>query len=134
MIPNDTDALYAGIQDYVIKKIAKVLNIDGAALDLRRNIMDMGMSSLQLIEVGAVIQKELDIELYPTLFFEYTNVKELTDYFHSEHRQIFTKLIGQKTQADHTSAAVVVVAAYFHGNRRRTVMNSIGSPEKGPAK
>ncbi len=102
---NNSENLYDLIQQYVIQKIAAVSNMDAAALDLQRNIMDMGMASAQLIEVGAVIQAEMAIELYPTLFFEYTNIKELTDYFYAEHTEKFSGLLDKKTQTTRTSPA-----------------------------
>jgi hypothetical protein len=67
--------------------------------------MDMGLESAQLVEVGAAIQRDLNIELYPTLFFEYTNVQELTDYFYKEHRQKLAQLLDRAPAAGGTSAA-----------------------------
>jgi len=92
-VADSTDVLYDKIQTYVIQKIKQVSRIGASEFGLRRNIMDMGMASAQLVAVGAAMQEDAGIELYPTLFFEYTNVKELTDYFYNEHRHAFAKLL-----------------------------------------
>ncbi len=100
--PND---LYAHIQNYLIAKITQACGIAPDDLDVRRNIMDMGLESAQLVQLGAVIQDEMGVELYPTLFFEYTNVRELTDHFHKDHREKFAKLARQATGGRNASAS-----------------------------
>ncbi|MFC1617516.1 acyl carrier protein [Candidatus Margulisiibacteriota bacterium] len=45
---------------------------------------------MQLIEITSKLETELNIELYPTLFFEYQNIKALSEYFCTEHLEKFT--------------------------------------------
>jgi acyl transferase domain-containing protein/acyl carrier protein len=101
------DALYGGIQRYLAEKIAGAGGYAAADLDLRRNIMDMGLDSAQVVEIGAAIQRDFGIELYPTLFFEYTNIKELTDYFFTDHRDAFSSLAESPADMDGAGPAEV---------------------------
>ncbi len=40
------------------------------------------------------MEKQFGIELYPTLFFEYQNIKELAEYFRTEYEEIFREYFG----------------------------------------
>ena len=75
------------IESYLVKKIMPYLN--NKEVSLEKNFMDLGIDSLQMIEVAHQIEQDLGIELYPTLFFEYQNIKELVKYFKKEHAETF---------------------------------------------
>ena len=53
--------------------------------------MDLGVESMQLVEMVGMFEKEMDIELYPTLFFEYANVREPARFFASEHGGVWER-------------------------------------------
>lgn len=55
-----------------------------------RNFMELGFDSATLVSVAATLESTLGIELYPTTFFEYQNVQELTTFLLAEHRQTLT--------------------------------------------
>lgn len=86
------------IQNYLINKLDKITNskIDSKRLDM--NLMDLGVDSVQLIKLTNQIEKETHIDLNPSLFFEYPNIKELTKYFAKEHEKAFIKLLGGDSQ------------------------------------
>lgn len=44
------------------------------------------------------IKSETGIELGPTLFFEYPNIRELTAFFSGEHQDVFLRLLGMKAK------------------------------------
>ena len=70
---------------YLQLKMAKALSLPPSEISVVQNFMDMGLDSVQLIGISQQLEKELDIELYPTLFFEYQNIEYLVGYFISEH-------------------------------------------------
>ena len=39
--------------------------------------MDLGIDSIKLVKLVGKIEKEMGIELYPTLFFEYQNISSV---------------------------------------------------------
>jgi acyl transferase domain-containing protein/acyl carrier protein len=94
-IVNTTD-LPDKIQKYLIGKLNEILP-DGSSPDLEVNLMDLGLQSTQLLTLTNEIEKETKIELNPTLFFEYPNIKDLTEYFFQEHQAIFAQLLGNST-------------------------------------
>lgn len=46
------------------------------------------------------LEDEFNIELYPTLFFEYQNIEELTQYFCKEHMTAFEKVLQIKKKVE----------------------------------
>ncbi|SFE51956.1 Acyl transferase domain-containing protein [Chitinophaga sp. CF118] len=74
-----------GITGYLQIKIGEALSKQPSEISLVQNFMDMGLDSGQMIGISQLIEKELDIELYPTLFFEYQNIGDLVGYFKSDH-------------------------------------------------
>jgi acyl transferase domain-containing protein/acyl carrier protein len=101
--PREENNLQNQIESYLLQKISAVSESDIQVCDLQQNIMDLGMDSTQLVEVGTSIQADTDIELYPTLFFEYTNVEELTQYFLTEHPKQFVRLFSKNSESTSTS-------------------------------
>ena len=82
------------IQKYLTNKLSKIAQDGSSFTALEANLMDLGLESSQLVSLTEEIQKETNIELNPTLFFEYPNVKELTEFFNLEHQATFIKLLG----------------------------------------
>jgi len=78
------------IQEFIVTKIGLATGLD-LDLDqiLEKNFMEIGADSKNLIGISKILEDELKIELYPTLFFEYQNVKELSEYFLEEYRSGF---------------------------------------------
>jgi 3-oxoacyl-(acyl-carrier-protein) synthase/pimeloyl-ACP methyl ester carboxylesterase/acyl carrier protein/2-polyprenyl-3-methyl-5-hydroxy-6-metoxy-1,4-benzoquinol methylase len=82
------------IQNYIILKLQEFLGSD-KEIAIEVNYMDLGLESSMLIEMAQTIESELNIELYPTLFFEYQCVKDLTNYFNDNYLKEFTVLFGE---------------------------------------
>ncbi len=78
------------IQKYLITELHKVIN--SWITDLDANLMDLGLESAKIMALTDKIEKDLEIELNPTLLFEYTNIKELSEFFAEEYRDSFIKL------------------------------------------
>lgn len=71
----------SNVERYLKEKVAQLidgLNID--EIDSKINFMDMGIDSIRLIRLADNLSKDLNIELYPTIFFEYPNGKEMAEY------------------------------------------------------
>lgn len=83
---NTTSSL---IKTYLLTKLAKLLSIELNQIDAQLNFIELGLDSVQLMSLARDIEAEVNIELYPTLFFEYENVEALINYFISEHKNQF---------------------------------------------
>lgn len=95
--PN-TAGLSFKIQKYLTKKLSKVVPDPAKLVNLEVNLMDLGLESYQLVAVAGEIEQDLNIELYPTLFFEYPSLKDLTAFFSREHQHSFAQLSGSEAK------------------------------------
>lgn len=77
----NTDApIFESIEEEVIKSIAEINAEFLEHMDVDKKFYEMGLDSTHLLELVHKIEQKLDCELYPTLLFEYTTVKELVSY------------------------------------------------------
>ncbi|MGF2623918.1 beta-ketoacyl synthase N-terminal-like domain-containing protein, partial [Bacillus cereus] len=86
--------LLLNIKRYILDKIS---NITKNPLDLtkcNKNFMDLGTTSIALVDLSKNLASELDITLYPTIFFEYPSINDLATYFATEYPEKFIKLIS----------------------------------------
>lgn len=90
--------LAGNIQTYLTNKLTKIAHARAKLANLELNLMDQGFESSQLAAMANEIAGETNIELNPTIFFEYPSIKELTAYFSREHKDSFVKLLSINTQ------------------------------------
>ncbi|MCP4627839.1 MAG: hypothetical protein GY850_30625, partial [bacterium] len=86
------------IQNYIKQRLPSINNTKTVDISLTQNFMDMGVDSRHMIETAQNIENEIGIELYPTLFFEYQNIKDLSRYFSDEHKEKFSLFLGDTPQ------------------------------------
>lgn len=78
---NNINELKTCIEEYLINKVTHLIeDSEINKVDINKNFMDMGIDSVQLVRLTEEISQELNIELYPTIFFEYLNGKEMSQY------------------------------------------------------
>ncbi len=89
---DNQEKLLLSISEYISNKLRELSSNQKplTAEDMTKNFMDMGIDSVNLINLTQTIEDDVNIELYPTLFFEYQNVDELSQYFATEHAQAFS--------------------------------------------
>ncbi|GAX59143.1 trans-AT type I polyketide synthase/nonribosomal peptide synthetase [Candidatus Scalindua japonica] len=86
------------IEYYIVKTLSGKLNVSLQDVDVDENYLDMGLDSTNLIIMSKEIEDELNIELYPTTFFEHPNISELSVYFAEEYRSEFEDYLGIETE------------------------------------
>ena len=114
----------AKIQKYLTQKLQKIAGNGLRSFSTQSNLMDLGLESSQLVELADEIESETQIELDPTLFFEFPNVKELTEYFFKEHQNSFLRfwradskkhenwgVVGQTVEVSHSKNAEEIGAS-----------------------
>ena len=84
-LPSSPGNFSMALTGYLQLKIGETLTQQPSEISIVQNFMDMGLDSVQLIGISQQLEKELEIELYPTLFFEYQNIEDLVGYFISDH-------------------------------------------------
>jgi acyl transferase domain-containing protein/acyl carrier protein len=64
--------------------VGDLLNKSAEAVDLESGFYDQGLDSSALLKLVQRLEAQLGEQLYPTLLFEYTNIKDLAEYLASE--------------------------------------------------
>ncbi|WP_268626497.1 SDR family NAD(P)-dependent oxidoreductase [Paenibacillus alvei] len=82
------DPLRSNIEKYLTERVSCLLTEEKTIGDKSKNFMDMGIDSTRLIELARELEVELGIELYPTLFFEYQNILDLSTYFAKQYPEV----------------------------------------------
>lgn len=68
---------------YCKGKIASVFKQQ--KIDSKKNFMDQGMDSIQLVQLADYMSEDLKIDLYPTIFFEYPNILTFCNYLYDSY-------------------------------------------------
>jgi glutamate-1-semialdehyde-2,1-aminomutase len=76
----DGAATQEALEDYLCHTLEVFLDLPEQAVDKEENFMELGADSTSLVELTKKIEEEFSVELYPTLFFEYQNIRELAGY------------------------------------------------------
>lgn len=83
--------LESKIRAYLQNLLTQNIDQPSSNLDENQNFMELGLSSLSLVQIAKDIESEIGIELYPTTFFEYPNLQSLTQYFGSKYFAVFAQ-------------------------------------------
>lgn len=76
--------------------IAAAARISEDELDHNKAFYDQGLDSKDLLELVRQLEERLSCKLYPTLLFEYTNMKELLEWIEAEHRDAYLSYLWQQ--------------------------------------
>ena len=94
---NESDDTKSIALNYFVEKLSAILSVEKDMLDVDENLMDLGIDSTSLIKMADTIEKDLSIELYPSIFFEHTTLNEIADYFAGEHASAFSDMVTDVT-------------------------------------
>lgn len=90
------------IEQQLLKMIGSIMNLSDITSQV--NFFDLGITSLQVMQLKGHLESYIDEDLDEMIFFKYTNAKELSTYIHTEllHHSTMT-VVAEKT-ADLSSA------------------------------
>ena len=88
------------IKAYLAKKIADIVQTDISSLDMDANLLELGLDSETLVRFSEEFEQEIDIKLYPTIFFEYQTPNQVVEYFSKEFAQKFDTFFKISTLDD----------------------------------
>ena len=72
------------IQTWLITYLSRLLEIEPATVDISHSFESYGLDSSTTIGLTADLEDWLSIELDPTLLYEYSNIKELSQHLMQE--------------------------------------------------
>ncbi|MGK0291265.1 MAG: polyketide synthase PksN, partial [bacterium] len=86
-----TNLLLEKMEKHLKQLLSDALKIPEHRIQPKNSFSDYGIDSVMVMSLTSALEKEFG-SLPKTLFFEYTNVQELTEYFVEEHLKIVEKL------------------------------------------
>ena len=81
------------IENDLQKMVASLLGKNIAEIKNDVGFYDLGLDSTQLLKIVRDIEAKLGEQLYPTLLFEYTNIRDLAGYFDKEYGERYTSRV-----------------------------------------
>ncbi|MFH0348560.1 SDR family NAD(P)-dependent oxidoreductase [Bacillus vallismortis] len=102
---NDMDSEEVTIENDLRKMIATVRNCSIDDVDPKIAFYDQGLDSTELLDLVMKIEEKLNCQLYPTLLFEYTNIKTLSNYLMEEYGEQYKSYL--ETNYNNVSAKQV---------------------------
>jgi acyl transferase domain-containing protein/acyl carrier protein len=100
------------IQNDLRSMVGTLLNIRPEEVDLESGFYDQGLDSRHLLQLVQDLEQKLGSQLYPTLLFEYTNIRELAGYLAEEHGASYRPQTAATVQAAQKDDSVQTV--FFH--------------------
>jgi acyl transferase domain-containing protein/acyl carrier protein len=91
--------LQNAIRNYISNKITKTLGLSSPVSDTA-TFLEMGLESIDLIQIANEIGKDIGEDLYPTLFFEYQNLDSLSAYFFQEKKDSFNTKLNKRADIE----------------------------------
>ena len=86
------------IEGYLCARIGAIVNVAPEEVSVDSPFLELGSESASLIAMVKKMEIEMGMELYPTLFFEYQTIRELSAYLAADHGAKFAAYFG--TQAN----------------------------------
>lgn len=87
-----------GIEDYLLTQLQALGVKQIGKKQCHRNLMELGLESLQLVNLASRLESAAAIELEPTIFFEYPSVAELATFLWQEHKAAFMPLLAKRSE------------------------------------
>ena len=90
----------AAMEDFLLAQLHALGARQVGSQQRLRNLMDLGLESVQLVALAKQIASAAQIELEATVFFEYPSLAELATFLWQEHPAACTRLLGQQGPAE----------------------------------
>jgi acyl carrier protein len=68
------------IQDWLIARLAELLDVDAAQVDPTQSLADYGVGSREALELSGALEEWLDLRLPATLAWDYPTVELLSEH------------------------------------------------------
>ncbi|MCB0191358.1 MAG: SDR family NAD(P)-dependent oxidoreductase, partial [Anaerolineae bacterium] len=81
----DTNWLVGTVQTDLVKAVSRILKISAEDIGGDENLSEYGFDSITLTELANQLNKTYDLDLLPTLFFEYNTLTSLARYLAEHH-------------------------------------------------
>ena len=118
----------AKAEEFIRKQLTPLFKGDLSKVSPERNFMDLGIDSTQLISLVKNLEKATGEEMYPTLFFEYQNIRELSGFLVETYPNLFSA--DTKRPITHASKTNQPVSVPANGPVESPMVKSSGTQIK----
>jgi acyl transferase domain-containing protein/NAD(P)-dependent dehydrogenase (short-subunit alcohol dehydrogenase family)/acyl carrier protein len=112
---------------------SKLLKISRDKLDAEDNLADFGFDSISLAEFATLLTSHYGIEITPALFFQYSTLAKLTQYFLTGHqetiREFYREDVLEKAVSQRVSSVAVAPRPGARKSRFKIINTTQGVPE-----
>jgi polyketide synthase PksN len=114
--------------------ISKLLEIPRDRLDKEENLADFGLDSIMLAQFAITLTNYYRIEITPALFFGYSTIEKLTQYFLTQHREALEEfyredVVVQATPQKNPAATVIPARVRFTTRNTVKIDHDLSVPE-----
>lgn len=115
------------IEDELITKISEILDISKKDINIDINFMELGLDSISIVDFTSWVADRINAELYPTLLFEYSTIKDFSQYLFNNHADCFKKLINETKEI---KSSVEIIEAIKEEQETESVQADSPKPEQ----
>lgn len=105
--------------EYFRKVIADAVKIAPSLVEAKTSFEKLGINSFMVMEIHDVLDENFE-GLSRTLFFEYQNLKDLVDYFISEHKDALERMFQSEVSEEYEEVEEVVEEAVEEESEEQT--------------
>ena len=84
----EVENLFDKVQEFLIKIASNILKVEYQDIDIDTELGEYGFDSISFTVFANQINQECQLELAPTIFFEYGNLRSLTEFLLEDHRPL----------------------------------------------
>jgi polyketide synthase PksN len=103
------------VQKVLLEGVSSLLKVKVEEIDVDSELSDYGFDSISLTQFANVLNERFQLELTPTLFFEYTTLSGFAEYLISEHPGAFAH------RSESESGTVEVSGSPVHSTRETVI-------------
>lgn len=98
-VADDTTALSSRIEQLLLKAVAEIMQFDLGDLDVDTEWNEYGFDSITLTDFSNRLNKQYQLELTPTVFFEYPTIGALSGWLAEEHATTLAQVLGIRARS-----------------------------------
>jgi len=116
----DTAGLLDKVQNALLHAITKVLRMKLQDIDLDAQLHEFGFDSISLVAFSNVLNEAFNLELIPTVFFEFPTIRRLSDYLIHAHGAVLAESLKTSQPSAHRTALQTAASNVQPRNARVT--------------
>ncbi|HWP96053.1 MAG TPA: SDR family NAD(P)-dependent oxidoreductase, partial [Syntrophomonadaceae bacterium] len=128
----DTGRLLAGLQSALVQSVSRLLKVKIEDIDTDTELSEYGFDSITFTQFANQLNKEYQLELAPTVFFEHPTIHSFTQYLIQEHPAVFVPKYAALPRYQASAIIIGDEAQEGPSPRQRSHFPSVALPTSPP--